>query len=91
MVGGRERWRGAGSDLEGAIPVEAFLVPEPRNPYWRGHAVRVDVNGSKVGYLPSDEAARYRPVLDKLWRRQGALGTCRGSSWVAGIGTTACG
>lgn len=68
----------AEEDLEGADLVEATLVPEPRNPHGQGRAVRVDVDGSKVGYLPSDEAARYRLVLDELWRRHGALGTCSG-------------
>jgi hypothetical protein len=58
--------------------VSVFPLGTEQNPHGRGHAVRVDVNGSKVGYLPSEEAGRYRPNLDELWRRQGALGTCPG-------------
>lgn len=56
---------------EGAYRVQAMLVPEPTNPYDR-RAVRVDVGGRTVGYLPRDHAEEYQPVLLKrLWGKTG--------------------
>ncbi|WP_278234770.1 HIRAN domain-containing protein [Isoptericola sp. AK164] len=44
---------------------DAVLVPERNNPH-DSQAVRVDVDEFEVGYLPREEAQRYRPVLDRL-------------------------
>ncbi|MGW8564757.1 HIRAN domain-containing protein [Isoptericola sp. NPDC055881] len=47
---------------------EAVLVPERGNKH-DANAVRVDVDEIQVGYLPREEALRYRPVLDSLLTR----------------------
>ncbi len=57
-----------------APPVAAVLVPEPRNPHDE-HAVRVDVNGRTVGYLPRGIAPPYQRELLKLDGR-GVAGSC---------------
>lgn len=64
----------ARDDFDAAVHAEAVLVPEPRNPY-DVNAVRVQINGQKVGYLPREDAADYRPALDRLWQ-DGTLATC---------------
>ena len=74
LMGGRVATDG---DYDDAVPVEAVLVPEPGNPY-DVNAVRVDVDGVKVGYLSGGNAERQRPVLDRLWSQRGALGVCPG-------------
>lgn len=61
-------------DFDAAVHAEALLVPELHNPYDH-NAVRVEIDGHKVGYLPREDAADYRPVLDRVWW-DGALGTC---------------
>jgi hypothetical protein len=58
-----------------AIPVEATLVPDG-NRHDR-NAVRVVVNGHTVGHLPREDAADYRPELNRLWQ-EGAVGVCPG-------------
>lgn len=40
----------------------ALLVPEPDNPH-DAQALRVDINGSTVGYLPREHAAGFRKRL----------------------------
>lgn len=45
----------------------AQLVPEPGNRFDR-HAVRVEVEGKLVGYLPKEVAATYAPVLSRVVR-----------------------
>lgn len=62
-------------DLDKAIPVEAALVPDA-NRHDR-NAVRVVVDGRTVGYLPREDAADYRPELNRLWQ-DGAVGVCPG-------------
>lgn len=44
------------------VQVVALLVPEPQNPKDR-HAVRVEVNGQKVGYLPRGQGQGYVAAL----------------------------
>lgn len=51
-----------------------MLVPEPSNPYDH-RAVRVDVSGRTVGYLPRELAEDYQPVLTRL---RGKTGCCVG-------------
>lgn len=48
--------------------VTARLVPEPSNPHDR-NAVRVEVGGHLVGYIPRAQAARYQPLLIALVSR----------------------
>lgn len=55
--------------------VTALLVPEPTNPY-DPSAVRVDIAGGTVGYIPRGETAKFHPVLKRL-AREGRLATCR--------------
>lgn len=66
-----------GRDDRGCVVqhVMAELVREPDNPY-DSDAVRVDVGGRQVGYIPRDEAADYHDVIAALWER-GLLATCR--------------
>lgn len=64
----------AEGDFSGGPEVIAALVPEPRNPHDR-NAVRVDIAGRTVGYLPREDAARYVRPLGALAQR-GVLGTC---------------
>jgi collagen type III alpha len=47
------------------VTAVAQLVPEPNNRY-DANAVQVLINGSVVGYLPREDAARYAPVLSPL-------------------------
>ncbi|MFD6176002.1 MULTISPECIES: HIRAN domain-containing protein [unclassified Isoptericola] len=47
---------------------EAVLIPERGNVH-DANAVRVDVDDVAVGYLPREDAARYRPILDDLFER----------------------
>ena len=55
--------------------VTAELVREPENPH-DSDAVRVDVGGRTVGYIPRDEAPDFHPVIAALWGT-GAPATCR--------------
>lgn len=48
--------------------LEASLVPEPENRF-DPNAVRVEIGGKLVGYLPREEAAAYGPTLATLERR----------------------
>ncbi len=54
--------------------VAAQLVREPRNRYDR-NAVRVDIAGQVVGYLPRADAPRYHQLVTALWE-QGVAATC---------------
>lgn len=54
--------------------VTAELVREPRNRYDR-NAVRVDIAGQAVGYLPRVDAPRYHQLVMALWE-QGVVATC---------------
>lgn len=51
-------------DGPGMHQLTAQLVREPRNPYDR-NAIRVDVLGDTVGYMPAEYAAVVAPRLDK--------------------------
>lgn len=57
----------------------ALLVPEPNNPH-DDQAVRVDINGSQVGYLPREHAVSFRK---RLARKQMELATtqCAARVW----------
>jgi hypothetical protein len=64
----------AAEHLDGALEVTAALIPEPRNRHDK-NAVRVDIAGRTVGYLPRHLAIGYAGPLNELARR-GMLGTC---------------
>ncbi len=66
----------AEGDLDNAIPVNAVLVPEPKNKYDR-NAVRVDVEGRTAGYVSRETAVLYQPVLLQL-QAESKLGWCPG-------------
>jgi len=53
---------------------EAHLIPEPENEY-DPNAVRVEIDGSKVGYLPRDLAPAWGPRLAELGSRK-RVGGC---------------
>ena len=53
----------------------ACLVLEPRNRYDK-NAVRVDVGGKIVGYIPAEEAKRFHPIIHKI-NTNGKPATCR--------------
>jgi hypothetical protein len=55
--------------------VIAQLVREPENPHDR-NAVRVEVGGEHVGYLPRDLAPQSHGLIDSLHQR-GQVATCR--------------
>ena len=61
----RDVFRAHGGRSGGETAAEAVLVPEPGNPYDR-NAVRVDIDGKAVGYLPREDAARYADVLQRM-------------------------
>ena len=80
---------------DGSEPVrgdfEAVLVPESDNRF-DPNAVRVEISGRQIGYLPRAEAAAYRPMLERLAAR-GRRGSCEavvsgrgGSSGTSNIG-----
>lgn len=64
-----------------------MLVPEPRNPYDR-NAVRVEVFGRLVGYVPRDDAAEMSPILLAL-RNSGTLVASRAEIVGGGVGRSA--
>ena len=53
---------------------EAHLIPEPENEY-DPNAVRVEIDGLKVGYLPRDLAPAWGPRLAELATRK-RVGAC---------------
>lgn len=53
---------------------EAVLAPEPDNRF-DPNAVKVLIAGRHVGYLPREEAAAYKPMLERLAGR-GRRGAC---------------
>lgn len=55
--------------------IVAELVREPDNPY-DADAVRVDVGGREVGYIPRDETLDFHDAIASFWSR-GELATCR--------------
>ena len=53
---------------------EAHLIPEPENEY-DPNAVRVEIGGDKVGYLPRELAPAWGPRLAELATRK-RVGAC---------------
>lgn len=56
----------------------AWLVPDPSNPH-DPNAVVVWMLGGKVGYLPRELSATWRPVLERLRARYGVSVACPGT------------
>lgn len=54
----------------------AHLIPEPENKH-DAHAVRVEIDSARVGYLPREVAAIYAPLLAPLAAR-GRIAACEG-------------
>lgn len=66
----QEALRAIAGAAPGPIRVEttAHLVPEPENEY-DPNAIRVEIEGQKVGYVPRDLAAAYAPALAPITDR----------------------
>lgn len=64
--------RVAGPRSEDGVRAEciAMLCREPNNPH-DPNAVRVEVNGATVGYVPRDMAPDVQEALTELWRKHG--------------------
>lgn len=75
-------WAAQGRTVDGPRRplVTAQLVREPRNRYDR-NAVRVDVGGHCVGYIPRGQASLFHSVLAQV-RAAGMPATCR--AWLTG-------
>lgn len=73
---------GAGPDEEVRQDAEAVLVPEPDNPH-DPNAVRVEIDGHLVGYLPRAEAVAYGPTIRAVEAR-GRSAACEAT--IAGRG-----
>lgn len=77
--------------IEGEVRVDttAHLVPEPDNEH-DAHAVRVEIEGAKVGYLPREVASLYATALGPIVAR-GRVPACeaaivgRGPSTMLGV------
>jgi collagen type III alpha len=79
-VAGESHYQDALTTLAGATEGEvrldatAHLIPEPENEHDR-NAVRVEIGGHKVGYLPRAVAAAYAPALAPIAAR-GRIAAC---------------
>lgn len=63
-----------GDNWDESVSMTAELHPEPENPH-DDKAVRVEINGNHVGYLPAYDAPNYQPILLSL-AGEGTVGTC---------------
>jgi collagen type III alpha len=59
----------------------AVLVPEPNNRF-DPDAVAVHIDGQRIGYLPREDAPRYRPALDRIYA-SGRRPTVTARIWAA--------
>ena len=60
-----------------ADDVVAYLVPEPENPHsTTGKAVRVELRGEKVGYLPRGADVAWQPLVVSLMESHGRPVAC---------------
>lgn len=77
------------NESEVRVDVTAHLVPEPENEH-DAHAVRIEIEGAKVGYLPRELASLYAPALGPIVAR-GRVPACeaaivgRGPSTMLGV------
>ncbi|HEX5910612.1 MAG TPA: HIRAN domain-containing protein [Thermoleophilaceae bacterium] len=70
----QEALRAIAGDGDVRHDTEAHLIPEPENEY-DPNAVRVEIDGRKVGYLPRDLAPAWGPRLAELATRR-RVGGC---------------
>jgi hypothetical protein len=70
----QEALRAIAGSGEVRLAVESQLVPEPDNPH-DPNAVRVEIEGAKVGYLPRALAAAWSARLAELAARR-RVGAC---------------
>ena len=70
LSGGRT-WDGTGKSF-----VTACLVAEPRNSHTKAPAVRAEIGGMVVGYIPSDQVKQFYPAVLKLSSSTSPV-TCR--------------
>jgi len=70
----QEALRAIAGPGEVRMDTEAHLIPEPENDY-DPNAVRVEIDGHKVGYLPRDLAPAWGPRLAELADRR-RVGGC---------------
>lgn len=68
LAGGRKREEGV------EIHTTATLVPEPSNPY-DPNAIKVQIDGKLVGYIPRQVAKVLQPIIQKL-AEHGEIGAC---------------
>lgn len=61
-----------GSDEGAEYECVADLIPEPSNPH-DNKAIRVDINGLTVGYIPADETAEFHALMRGMRARCPAL------------------
>jgi hypothetical protein len=83
----QEALRAIAGDGEVRMDTEAHLIPEPENEY-DPNAVRVEIGGHKVGYLPRDLAPAWGPRLAELASRK-RVGGCEAT--IVGDADTALG
>ena len=71
-------------ESEGEVRLEttAALIPEPTNPH-DPNAIRVEIDGKLVGYLPREKAVAYGPLVNEPAER-GRTAVCE--AMVAGRG-----
>ena len=70
----QEALRAIAGEGEVRMDTEAHLIPEPENDH-DPNAVRVEIDGRKVGYLPRDLAPAWGPRLAELASRR-RVGAC---------------
>ena len=84
-VAGESHYQDALHEIAGGqdrLETTAALVPEPTNPHDE-NAVRVEIDGKLVGYLPRQAAIDYGPLVKKPTER-GRTAVCE--AMIAGRG-----
>jgi hypothetical protein len=72
-----ERIVGGKTDESQEFECTAYLTAEPSNPHDR-HAVRVDINGLTVGYIPRDDA---KTIGEQIGRRNAKVDAIITGGW----------
>jgi hypothetical protein len=62
--------------LDGVLWFDAVLIPEHHNPHDANAIAVYAAGGGKVGYIPREKAADYRPVFDLILVEGYKAGTC---------------
>lgn len=71
-----EKFAGGRNEESARKSVEVVLIEENDNPH-DPNAVKIEIEGEKVGYLSKNNAAHYRSIL-KGFNRDGAIVFCEG-------------